>query len=81
MSDMSRKLLDRVVNEKVSAMEKSILINQGLRNKYIDDKRKMEIEKKLGEEYQRRRRTFGGMNDQEIQDLIDRYNKIKWYFS
>lgn len=76
MSDMSRKLLDRVLNEKVSAMEKTILLNQGSRTEYIKNKRKMAIVEKLAKEYQKERRALG-TNKQEMQDLIDRYNKIK----
>lgn len=76
MSDMSRKLLDRVVNEKVSAMEKTILLNQGSRTEYIKNKRKMAIVEKLAKEYQKERMALG-TNKQEMQDLIDRYNKIK----
>lgn len=55
--------------------KKQILLNQGSRTEHIKIK-KMAIVEKLAKEYQKERRALG-TNKQEMQDLIDRYNKIK----
>ncbi len=56
MSDMSRKLLDRVVNEKVSAMEKSILLDKQKREAYLENKDKMKALQEANRLYKQSRR-------------------------
>lgn len=63
MSDMTKRLLDQVINEKERAMEKSILLDQGRRDKYLINKARIKDQEELNDLYQQSRRGLNSRSE------------------